>query len=214
MKSLQIGLCVPVLWCMAAFTHLCLAKDSGASLIPSTSSVAVHKLYSTLHTNTAVINCFSTSLNFLYPPPKKNSLPSISVSRPAGLCGILKKYWESMLAGSRVGLFRWLTMSFASPISPKSEQSEQSDNYETRMRKCREIKLPNGDSAWPRTWHKSAASCFCVRCFNLIKSRLMMCRMTSLELQTDSTWGGGGGGTLLLLLNTKWNIGRKQSRLL
>lgn len=66
MKSLQSSVCVVcVRRFMAAFIHLCLAKDRGASLIPSTSSVAMHKLNSTsTHSPPAVINCFSSSLNF------------------------------------------------------------------------------------------------------------------------------------------------------
>lgn len=153
--------------------------------------------------------------------PKKLSAPDQRSSSYEALWDS-KRCWESTVAGN-IRLFRWLTMSFASPISPNlSSWSKviimRQERFQGSRRKRSEIYLPVGASVWPRSRHKSAASCFCERRFNLIKSRLMACWLASLELQQKLSEGQKHPppefATVLLLVNSRWNIGRKQSRLL
>lgn len=74
---------------MAAFIHLCLAKDSGAPLIPCTSSVAVHKPNSTStheSTDQLLLKFFKLSL----PPEKKE------ISAPDQHSSSYKAQWDSI----------------------------------------------------------------------------------------------------------------------
>lgn len=73
---------------MAAFIHLCLAKDSGAPLIPCTSDVAVHKLDCTSTHHDSSDQLFLKFFKLSSPP--KNSVPPIGVPPPTRLRGILK----------------------------------------------------------------------------------------------------------------------------
>lgn len=111
---------------------------------------------------------------------------------------------------------------FASPISPNlSKRSKviimRQELFQGSRRERREIYLPIGAIVWPCSRHKSAASFFCERRFNLIKSRLMEHWLAWMELQQRLSEGGNNTSppefaTVLSLVNSKWNIGGKQSR--
>lgn len=168
---------------MAAFIHLYLAKDSGAPLIPSTSSVALYTLNTTsTHSSDQLFLKFFK----LHISRKKLSAPDQSFSSYKALLAA-KKFRNSTVA-SNIRPFRWITMSFASPVSPNlSSWSKviimRQEWFQRSRRKSSEIYLPIGAFVWPCSRHKSAASCCCERRFNLIKSRLMARLLASLELQ-------------------------------
>lgn len=98
-----------------------------------------------------------------------------------------KKCCASAVA-SEIRLYRWSTMSLTSPISQKwSSRGKviimRQGGFQGGRRQHGEIYLPIGAFVWPHLRHKGAASCFCERCFNLIKSRLMGRWLPSPELQ-------------------------------
>lgn len=127
------------------------------------------------------------------------------------------RHWESE-AASNIILFWRSTMSFASPIS--SDLSKWSkviivrhERFQGSRRRHSEIYLPIGAFVWPCLRHKSAASSFCERRFNLIKSRLMEHWLAWIELQQRLSEGREKNYPPSWIchcpVKSKWNTGGK-----